>query len=199
MRVTLLRHAATAGNEQRRYVGRCTDEPLSALGIEQCAQFGERRDVDKVYTSPLLRARQTAELCFPRARVVPVTGLEEFDFGVFEGRSAREMEHDSAYRTWVEGNCEGVCPGGESLDEFVSRTKRAFFGLLDGARSRGEDHVVAVVHGGTIMAVLDGFYDKHVGNCEGYTVDVQWQSSSSAKDARPAFKILSRISAASTS
>lgn len=196
MRVTLLRHAATAGNEQRRYVGRRTDEPLSARGIEQCARFGERLDVDKVYTSPMLRARQTAELCFPQARVVPVAGLEEFDFGDFEGRSAHEMEHDAAYRTWVGSNCEGVCPGGESLDEFVFRTKQAFAGLLDGARSQGEDQVVAVVHGGTIMAVLDGFYDKYVGNCEGYVVDASWQASSAGADAYPVFTILHRIGAA---
>lgn len=175
MRVTFLRHGATAGNEARRYVGKRTDEPLCDTGVEQCMHAGTWPDVTKVYTSPMFRARQTAALCFPNAYIVPVPGLEEFDFGDFEGRSADEMGHDVAYRAWVDGNCEGQCPGGESLAEFVARTKEALNALLCGAHSRGEDQVVIVAHGGTIMAALDGFYDKHVGNCEGYVVDARFE------------------------
>ncbi|MDO4807214.1 MAG: histidine phosphatase family protein [Coriobacteriales bacterium] len=175
MRLVLLRHAATAGNEEHRYVGMRTDEPLSRRGVEQCARFGTCTDVDKVYVSPMLRARQTAELCFPRARILPVPGLEEFDFGDFEGRTPDQMEHDAAYRTWVDGNCEGQCPGGESLKDFVRRTKDALFGLLRAANKRGEERVVVVAHGGTIMAALDGFYNKHVGNCEGYEGTVRFE------------------------
>lgn len=173
-----MRHGATAGNEMRRYVGRRTDEPLSEMGVEQCRQAGTWHDVERAYTSPMLRARQTAELCFPNARVLSVAGLEEFDFGVFEGRTADEMENDAAYRAWVDGNCEGRCPGGESLAEFVARTKHALTKLLLAARARGEDQVVIVAHGGTIMTALDGFYDKHVGNCEGYVAEVRFEDGS---------------------
>lgn len=168
MRVLLLRHGATAGNEERRYVGKRTDEPLSQLGIDQCKRFGAWRGADKVYCSSLLRARQTAQLCFPRAQVVLVQGLEEFDFGAFEGRTADEMAHDAAYRAWVESNCKDACPGGESLEDFVTRTRRTITRMLFAARGNGEDRVAIVAHGGTIMAALDGFYSKHVGNCEGY-------------------------------
>jgi len=172
MKLVLMRHAATPGNEARRYVGSRTDEPLSSKGIEQCRRAGAFVQVDKVYTSPMLRARQTAELCFPRAEIVPVPGLEEFDFGDFEGRCPDDMEHDAAYRAWVDSNCEGQCPGGESRDDFARRTKAALAQLLVQAHAHGEDLVVVVAHGGTIMAALDGFYDKHVDNCEGYVVDV---------------------------
>ena len=88
MRLVMLRHGATAGNEERRYVGRRTDEPLSDLGRTQCARLGTFGQVCAVYTSPLLRARQTARLCFPSARIIPVEDLAEYDFGAFEGRSA---------------------------------------------------------------------------------------------------------------
>lgn len=168
-----MRHGATAGNEARRYVGSRTDEPLSELGNTQCHRAGQLDFVDRAYTSPLLRARQTAEICFPRALIVAVDGLQEFDFGDFEGRTADQMEDDIAYRAWVEGNCEGRCPGGDSLDAFVSRTWRALSQILRGAVEREEELVVVVAHGGTIMAALDGFYDKGVGNCEGYVADVQ--------------------------
>lgn len=173
MRLVLVRHGSTAGNEARRYVGRRTDEPLSPKGMEQCRCAGSFEQVGKVYASPMLRARQTAELCFPCAEIVCVPGLEEFDFGVFEGRCPDNMEHDATYRAWVDGNCEGQCPGGETRDDFARRTKDALARVLLGACERKEDLVVVVAHGGTIMAALNGFYHKHVGNCEGYAVIVQ--------------------------
>lgn len=184
MRLWLMRHGATEGNELHRYVGRRTDEPLSAAGRAQCASFGTFPQVEKVYVSPLLRARQTAELCYPHAEIVTVPGLEEFDFGVFEGRSARDLEHDAAYRAWVDGWCRGRCPGGEDREEFVTRTATALSGLLVGTAKRGEQHVVVVAHGGTIMAALHAFADGSsldddyfswgVGCCEGYECDVTW-------------------------
>lgn len=173
MRLVLMRHGATAGNEARRYVGSRTDEPLSDKGVEQCRRAGAFDQVDKVYASPMLRARQTARLCFPCAEVVPVPGLEEFDFGDFEGRCPDDMEDDAAYRAWVNSNCVAPCPGGEARADFAARTCRAMDDLVRAAWSRGERLVVVVAHGGTIMAALDGFYDKHVGNCEGYVATVR--------------------------
>jgi alpha-ribazole phosphatase len=175
MRLVLMRHGATAGNEARRYVGRRTDEPLSDKGVEQCHRAGTFERVDKVYASSMLRARQTARLCFPRAEVVPVPGLEEFDFGDFEGRCPDDMEDDAAYRAWVNSNCEAPCPGGEARSDFARRTCCALEDLVRAAWSRGERLVVVVAHGGTIMAALDGFYDKHVGNCEGYVAAVRFE------------------------
>ena len=184
MRLWLMRHGATEGNELHRYVGRRTDEPLSEQGRAQCASFGTFPQVEKVYVSPLLRARQTAELCYPHAEIVTVSGLEEFDFGAFEGLSARDMEHDEAYRAWVDGWCTGRCPGGEDRAEFVHRTAAALEALLRGAIERGEQRVVVVAHGGTIMAALHAFADGSsleddyfgwsVGCCEGYECDVTW-------------------------
>ena len=172
MRALLLRHGATAGNEARRYVGRRTDEPLSEWGRAQCLRAGRWDLAGRVYTSPLLRARQTAAICFPHAVQVPLEGLAEFDFGDFEGRTADEMEHDAAYRRWVESNCEGTCPGGESLADFVARTWEALDFALRDAEGHRDERVVVVAHGGTVMAALDGFYDKSVGNCEGYLAEV---------------------------
>lgn len=184
MRLVMLRHGATVGNEEHRYVGRRTDEPLSDLGRAQCARLGTFGQVGAVYTSPLLRARQTAQLCFPAARIIPVEGLAEYDFGVFEGRSAQQMEHDVQYTSWVNGGCMGPCPGGESFGEFSGRSNEALVGVLTGAYERGEEQVVVVAHGGNIMAAFNAFvqgldsnepfYHWHVGNCEGYAADVEF-------------------------
>ena len=86
MELVLLRHGSTSGNAEHRYVGR-TDEPLSQAGAREARESGGREDVGCVYVSPLQRARQTAAICFPRARQMVVDGLREMDFGDFEGRT----------------------------------------------------------------------------------------------------------------
>ncbi len=183
-----MRHGATAGNAQRRYVGRCTDEPLNEEGRAQCLRAGAYPQVKKVYTSPLVRAVQTARLCFPQARVQMVPGLEEFDFGAFEGRSAHEMEDDAAYRAWVESGCVAACPGGESRAAYVARSNAALVDTLRQAAGEHEEHVVVVAHGGTIMAAFSAFaadegglaageesyFRWQVGTCEGYEAEVRF-------------------------
>lgn len=184
MRLYLMRHGATAGNELRRYVGRASDEPLSETGVAQCARAGSFAQAETVYASPLRRALETARLCFPEARVVEVAGLEEYDFGDFEGRSASDMVDDAAYRAWVDGGCVGCCPSGESRAEYVARSNAALAKLLVQADMRGEERVIVVAHGGTIMAALselcdevpsgaDRYFGWHVGCCEGYETDVR--------------------------
>lgn len=172
MRLLVMRHGATRANDLHCYAGRRTDEPLSERGIEQCSHAGTSDWGGTVYTSLMLRARQTAQLCFPRAHMVGVPGLEEFDFGVFEGRSAKDMEHDEAYTAWVNSGCVAPCPGGDSLGGYCGRTRATLHGLLARAEQRGEELVVVVGHGGTVMAAVDGFFDKGVGNCEGYVATV---------------------------
>ena len=187
MRLLIMRHGSTAGNAARRYVGRQTDEPLSEEGRAACLHAGICPLVDTVYVSPLLRARQTAQLCFPHACLCPVPGLEEYDFGIFEGKSYRDMEHDPAYRAWVDGGCVGTCPGGESRAEFVARSNAALASLLRRAAAHDEREVTVVAHGGTIMAAFSSFahdapgtvppgigdyFAWQVGTCEGYVATV---------------------------
>lgn len=189
MRVLLLRHSTCQGNLERRYVGCRTDEPLCDQGVRvardrapvlvaRLASIGMA--VPKVVrVSPLLRARQTASLLFPTARLEPIVGLREMDFGDFEGRSADEMTEDGAYRSWVDGGCKGVCPGGESLEGFVERTCAAFADVIADARAAQEGTVGVVAHGGTLMAVLyryasvsRSYFSWSVETCDGYVADV---------------------------
>lgn len=90
-----------------------------------------------VMITSLQRTRQTAEVLFHDAELVVADGLKEMDFGVFEGRNYREMEHDPQYRAWVETGCEGRCPGGESKAEFCQRVCTAFAALVDAALAAG--------------------------------------------------------------
>lgn len=174
MQVILIRHSMTAGNAELRYIG-STDELLSSEGIALAEQTGADPDVQTVYVSPLRRTQQTAAILFPNARQIIVDDLREMDFGDFEGRSFSEMEHDAAYIAWVESNCLAPCPNGESRSAFSERVCAAFANMIADAVAQGEETVSFVVHGGTIMAVMERFaipkgdyYSYSVKNCQGY-------------------------------
>lgn len=150
MRLRLIRHGLTALGELGKYQGRL-DAGLSEGGRARLRQA--EQSPRQVYVSPALRARETAAILFPDALQLVVPDLREMDFGAFEGRSWREMEDDPAYRAWVDGNCEGRCPGGEDRAGFSARVCAALQAILD-AESGGAEAVV-VAHGGTQMAALE--------------------------------------------
>lgn len=172
--VVIMRHGACDANERHEYVG-AADIPLTERGEVEARAAGVCPQVTTVYVSPLSRAWRTARICFPNARHVVVDGLREMDFGVFEGRSADDMADDEAYREWVDGMCEGRCPGGEQRADLIARVSQAMTTIVRDVLLRGEQRAVIVAHGGTIMAALDtfctsghGYFDWQVGGCEGY-------------------------------
>ena len=66
----LIRHGITAGNLQGLYIGSGTDIPLCDEGRAQLADLKERFEypqVDTVFSSPMLRAVETANILFPNA------------------------------------------------------------------------------------------------------------------------------------
>jgi alpha-ribazole phosphatase len=178
MEVILLRHAETAGNLEKKYIG-STDEPLCREGKMHALRSGVMPYVPLVYCSTAIRAVQTATIRFPHARVILTPGLREMDFGIFEGRSANEMVNDLRYRAWVDGDCYGECPRGEGRIGFTRRTAIAFSEVIGENLWRGHRYVVIVAHGGTIMSIMERFarpkrdyYDWHVSPCAGYSVQL---------------------------
>lgn len=166
-----IRHGATKGNLQRRYIGR-TDEALCALGREQATALKEKAiHVDAVYVSPLRRARETAAILFPDQGYRAVEDFRETDFGIFEGKTADELSGDPQYRAWLDSGCRGNVPGGESVQEVNSRCRDAFLNII---RNTGDGESLAfVVHGGTIMSLMEAFarpkrdfYFWHINNGE---------------------------------
>ena len=150
MLVYLLRHGETAWNLEGRYQGK-SDLPLCEAGRHALSPAHFRPE--RVYASPMLRAAETARLLFPGARLIPVPGLREMDFGAFEGKRFRDLADDPAYRAWVEGSCTGRCPGGESREAFSQRVCAAFEALME----REREELVIVAHGGTQMAILERY------------------------------------------
>ena len=178
MELVLIRHGQTPGNALHRYVG-ALDQPLSENGRAQARAAGVHEGVGLVYVSTMRRAKETAAIMFPNAHQIEVPGVQEMDFGAFADRSADEMSDDPDYQRWVDSYCTLPCPGGESRDEFTDRVCHALELFLRAAAARGEQRVILVAHGGTMMASLSRFgdgsreyYEWLVGNCEGYRLQV---------------------------
>jgi len=117
----LVRHGRTALNATGRLQGRL-DEPLDDVGYLQAKAAAERvGPIDELVTSPLLRARQTAE-----AFGVPCTIDErwiELSYGDYDGRPLADVPADD-WRRWRE-DPHFAPPGGESLATLDVRVRDA--------------------------------------------------------------------------
>src|SRR5271165_1619669 len=116
----LLRHGQTALSAERRFAGR-GDVPLTDTGRQQAAAAGSAlaaRDVDLIITSPLRRARHTAEAVAERtgAGLTVDDGLAETDFGAWEGLSFAEVgaQYPAELAAWL-ADADVAPPGGESI------------------------------------------------------------------------------------
>jgi broad specificity phosphatase PhoE len=128
--IFLIRHAEP---EMRGVLLGQMDSPLSETGRERAAQVLGGMHVPVAWTSPLLRARETAALLDAR-QVVEVPGLREIDHGEWTGRTWTEIEvkwADLAMRKsadWL-----GVtAPGGEEWTTFLDRVRAAWQGIREG-------------------------------------------------------------------
>lgn len=180
-----MRHAQTVGNIARRYIG-ATDEPLCAQGEKQAQAFAQTpaivhlaSRISFVYVSPLVRARQTATICFPAVSQRIISDLREMDFGEFEGYSFEELKDNASYRAWLDSGQKTCCPMGESQHSFTQRTVSAIRQILTESAQEGMEHVVVVAHGGTAMAALSelaipsrSYFDWTMAHCQVYQAHV---------------------------
>lgn len=180
MLIDLLRHGRTEYNAQKRYQGQ-RDIPLSPESAAQLRQADFSANV--VYVTPLQRTSQTAKILFPTAKLVPVDGLKEMNFGRFEGQKFVHVEQDPEYLEWVAENERSAHPDGERKSDFCNRVCAAFTKLVDDALAHNEPRLVIVAHGGTQMAVMERFAVPHKSfhewcgpNAGGYELDTRdWQ------------------------
>jgi broad specificity phosphatase PhoE len=150
--LVLLRHGATENNVAvpARLQGRRSDLPLSAEGrrqAEEAGRFLANAHIDAFFSSPLLRARQTAA-AIAAAHSLPVTiheGLLEVDVGEWEGMCWPDIEklHPEAYRSFMAdpGGCAYL--GGESFGQVQARVLPVIQRLMQ--EHLGQT-VVAVTH-----------------------------------------------------
>ena len=79
--------------------------------------------------------------------------------GAFEGHTYEELKDNAAYQAWLDTSGEAAPPGGESKEQVRKRVLEAFRSIA--ARRGPEDTVALVIHGGTIMALLEALEPSH--------------------------------------
>jgi probable phosphoglycerate mutase len=159
MRLYFVRHGESEANLTRTFANWTTGHPLTETGKAQAQALAERlrgEGVTHLYSSPVLRARQTSEIISGRlGHAVQVThSLREFDVGRFEGTNDPEgwREYEDVVKAWDRGNVRRRVDHGESLDDVRLRFVPFISELV--ARSQPEDRAVLVSHGGIYRAML---------------------------------------------
>ena len=153
----LIRHWKTKGNLEKRYIG-TTDEPILS-GSER--DLWEKRlhrilaDVRCVAVSPMKRCRESAELLFPGKKQEVCDAFRECDFGQFENRNYEELKNRPEYQRWIDSGGMEAFPGGESRERFAGRCLEGFVQKVTELQERKIERAAFVVHGGTIMAILE--------------------------------------------
>jgi broad specificity phosphatase PhoE len=155
--VYLIRHGENPANITKEFSYRKVDYPLTPKGVlqaRQTADYFRDRDIDAIYSSPLKRGRQTAEI-ISEAVGLPVTLLEQFreiNVGSLEDQPPTRENwaiHDAVLREWRAGRHSVAFPDGEN---FTTLLGRAYAGLAEALRGRSGQRVVIVGHGGIFTA-----------------------------------------------
>ncbi|MHB1262170.1 MAG: histidine phosphatase family protein [Thermoplasmatota archaeon] len=174
-RIYLVRHGQTTANAAQVIQGPRIDAELSELGLRQASSLGDalaKAPLQAVYTSPLTRARQTAEAVVRRhshaaprdasgslaVQVVPE--LYEMDYGRFIGQGYDDIreEMDQVLDAWRMGFVDQAFPGGESA-LLAQHRIRPFASRLAEQATAGAGDVAVVAHGRinrVLIATLTG-------------------------------------------
>jgi len=154
----IMRHGRTDWNDACKLQGR-TDIPLNEAGRHMAQEAAERyRDIpfDVCFCSPLIRARETAEIVL-KGRDLPILlddRLKEMSFGVCEGSENIFENPDSPVYTLFKDPPHYVAPeGAESFEELFARTGSFLKEVVEPALQEGKD-VLIVGHGAMNSSII---------------------------------------------
>ena len=156
LKIHLIRHGATDANYDGRYIGCKTDLPLAPEGLNELRLLKDDIDypeIERLYSSPMLRCRQTGAALYPDFEPVTVEELKEYDFGSFENKTAAELESNPNFIPWTSGRLSAP-PGGEDNSEFIKRICVGFNKIVLDMIESGLTESAVIMHGGAIMMLL---------------------------------------------
>ena len=154
----LVRHGRTAINVGNKLQGRI-DHPLDEVGRQQAVEIASVLEgIDRVISSPLIRAKQTADAFGLPVEVDP--RFIELDYGDFDGM----LQKDVPALTWKEWRRDNDFrpPNGETLIELDLRVREALSELINEARAK---NIVVVSHVSPIKAAIAWTIGTDVGSC----------------------------------
>jgi probable phosphoglycerate mutase len=167
--VCFVRHGESQANVDRVFANR-VDQPaaLTETGLDQARKLASRlneRGITHIYTSPLPRARQTAEtIGTPLGIPIAATdALREYDVGEYEGlpyadaHAWRWDEHVRIELAWRDGDLDARHPGGESATDITARFLPFMASLVE--HHGPNDRLALVGHGGLYLIALPMLFE----------------------------------------
>ncbi len=161
MRLYFVRHGQSEANVQMVISNRDLPHPLTELGRQQAEALGRSLanvPLAAIYASPILRARQTAQIV---ASIVGVlleitSALREPDCGIMEGRSdeAAWTEHDRVMHDWVvQRKFDSRIEGGESFHDLRARFV-PFIDKVTALHGDTDHNILLITHGSLLYLML---------------------------------------------
>ncbi len=174
MKIYLVRHGKTVGNEERRYTGQ-SNVSVSKNGIDELIGLKHiYKDIKNlsVYTSCLNRTEETARILFGNYNHIDsLSFMNETDFGDFEGLRYTDLKRDANYLMWINDIYNEIPKNGESYIAFKERVIPLFMNHIN---KLTEDSIY-VTHGGVIRIIMSSlvdpniaFFDWEIPNGKGY-------------------------------
>lgn len=157
MKLFFMRHAVTEYNKEGRLQGR-QDFPLSEEGKSQIALVDKEllREVEKIYCSPLLRAKQSAELLNLPCPIVFDQRLVERSFGSYEGKTYHELYEEGFDLKRAYDDDDYAFYDIETL----SSMKKRMVDFLEDIKKEKEEKILLVSHGGLGLCLRQMFPQK---------------------------------------
>ena len=157
MKLYIIRHGQTDWNIAKKIQGR-QDIPLNERGRYQAGclkKAMENRPVTAVFTSPQIRAMETAKAVAlsSGSAVIPVKDLMEINYGSWEGKTEEELlqEDRALYEAWWSHPAETAPPGGESISQVNERCQKAWKEI----KPQLTGNAAIVAHGGLLAHFME--------------------------------------------
>ena len=149
-----IRHGITEANLQGIYCG-TTDYPLCEEGLNGLNALMNDYQypyVDVVYSSPLLRAMQTAMILFPNCEYIAVENLREASFGRFDGKKMADLKNDEEFQKWIVPGSDFTPAGVEPSKSFHVRCREGVIQVVDDMMRSGYTSAAIVTHASVISS-----------------------------------------------
>ena len=149
----LIRHGETDFNKKRFFYGKA-DVSINETGKEQAAllhQLMKGKSISRVYTSQLKRTQETAAIIFPDQNPTAYKALNERDFGLWEGRTANEIQaaFPLVWEEWLESPFKVTPSKAEPFNKFKERV----WSIVKEIRERADPEIVIVGHLGVLRLI----------------------------------------------
>jgi broad specificity phosphatase PhoE len=138
--LVLTRHGLTDRSEPEQHLGQRIDISINDAGRKQAQALAHRLSAvrfDRVITSPLFRARETASIIVPGVMVEADPRLKEMDYGAWEGLTYTDLQERylAERREWELAPDRLPCPGGESGNDVAERVRSFLSDLIEEHRA----------------------------------------------------------------